>query len=1220
MPIVSIKSQRLTGYLLCAIGGLVIAGWMLGSKFMVTLVPGSAAMSINTALMFLASGISLIFLHRDSEHALVRTICPPFLVILSTLILFEHVTDIDLLIDLTSVHAALGDGHSRPGRTAPNACVGFLLTGLIFMLRTRISMRVHAEQASIAFIVAVLVIGWSALLGYLLNLHAMYQLATYNRMAALTAFGFCVLGSGLWIFHRNTRVRPGRNISNQDKRITAMAAALLTVFAIAAGLSGFWVLREGFEKNVADNIRNTARNNSYIISDELNQSTLLAKSVAMVPVLPEYLRNLDANPNDADSLRAIAEIAQSYLPLGAQGIRFDDQRGKPLVSAGRLTSESSAVSVPLALIHGRGELFWNDGFFLHTENMVVDGIRIVGRVVMERPLNSLTTLIEENQRAGISTDLLLCGRDANEALCFPTRFYTAGKRISLFRTDGGPSQPIVRALRGETGAATVTDLRGIAVLAGHAPLDPYGLGLVQTIDVDELYAPMRDKLNLLVVLLLLFVTVGTILVRKLLQPLVTGIVSEQQRMAVILKNSNDAFIAVGQEGRITDWNEQAAATFGWTADEAVGSDLATLIIPPGQRASHNANFNEFVRAGRIENDRATGKRQALNRRLEMVGLHRSGREIPLEVSLAAFHDGRRFLITAFLRDITERKAAERQAAEHARSMEEARVALMQSQKLEAIGKLTGGVAHDFNNVLQVVMGSLQLLQAELRGNDRASARAESAIDAVRRGAKLSTELLAFARKQPLQPASTNLARVVRGMHEMLQRALGGTTDIETIVAAGLWNALIDPNQLEHVILNLAINARDAMQGQGKLTIEIGNASLDDDYVRTEPGLAAGQYVLLAMSDTGSGMTADTIERAFEPFFTTKPEGQGTGLGLSMAYGFVKQSGGHIRIYSEVGEGTTIRMYFPRSFEPESVPVVSVNAPVAGGTETILVVEDDPAVQSTVVAMLDNLGYRVLKADHGEQALEVLRQDGSVDLLFTDVVMPGPLRSPELARQAQALFPGIKVLFTSGYTQNAIVHSGRLDPGVHLLSKPYQREQLARKIRDLLGTPASRPAGKVTGRMAGEPDIQPAVQAAMQPVSRHDDEQHATNGQGLDILVVEDNDDFRYLVGEMLAMLGHRAHFAASGEAALAQLEQRTFDVLLSDIGLPGMSGVDLANIAMQRADGMKVIFASGFGGLQGDLPDYDFIMLSKPYSMMKLRDAIDGCTAGTDQAQGQAFK
>ncbi|XPJ79118.1 ATP-binding protein [Klebsiella pneumoniae] len=292
-------------------------------------------------------------------------------------------------------------------------------------------------------------------------------------------------------------------------------------------------------------------------------------------------------------------------------------------------------------------------------------------------------------------------------------------------------------------------------------------------------------------------------------------------------------------------------------------------------------------------------------------------EIPLEVSLSAFHDGRRFVITAFLRDITERKAAERQAAEHARSMEEARVALIQSQKLEAIGKLTGGVAHDFNNVLQVVMGSLQLLQAEMRGNDRAAARVEAAIDAVRRGAKLSTELLAFARKQPLQPVSTNLARVVRGMHEMLQRALGGATDIETIASAGLWNALIDPNQLEHVILNLAINARDAMQGQGKLTIEIGNASLDDDYVRAEPGLVAGQYVMLALSDTGSGMTADTIERAFEPFFTTKPEGQGTGLGLSMAYGFVKQSGGHIRIYSEVGEGTTIKLYFPRSFAPAS---------------------------------------------------------------------------------------------------------------------------------------------------------------------------------------------------------------------------------------------------------------------------------------------------------------
>ena len=380
-------------------------------------------------------------------------------------------------------------------------------------------------------------------------------------------------------------------------------------------------------------------------------------------------------------------------------------------------------------------------------------------------------------------------------------------------------------------------------------------------------------------------------------------------------------------------------------------------------------------------------------------------------------------------------------------------ALLQSQKMETLGQLTGGVAHDFNNALQVIAGNLHLLRRTMPGDEPTQRRLSGAIGGVERGAKLASHLLAFARKQPLAPVVINTGRLLRELDELLRRTLGETVELETVVAGGMWNTLVDRNQLENALLNLAINARDAMQGQGRLTIEAGNASLDDGYARVHPDVTAGQYVMIAVSDTGSGMTQDIVDKAFEPFFTTKPEGHGTGLGLSMVYGFVKQSGGHVKIYSEPGHGTTVRLYLPRSADAEHAEEPSSTTTAPGGTETVLVVEDDAQVRETVVDLLTDLGYRVLEAPDAQSALVVVESGVPIDLLFTDVVMPGTLRSPELARRAKLLKPRMQVLFTSGYTENAIVHGGRLDPGVALLSKPYTREELARKIRQILGHPA-----------------------------------------------------------------------------------------------------------------------------------------------------------------------
>jgi len=547
---------------------------------------------------------------------------------------------------------------------------------------------------------------------------------------------------------------------------------------------------------------------------------------------------------------------------------------------------------------------------------------------------------------------------------------------------------------------------------------------------------------------------------------------------------------------------------------------------------------------------------------------------------------------------------EQRIRERTAELEKTHAQLRQSQKLEAIGQLTGGVAHDFNNVLQVIAGNLQLLQMTLAGNPEAQRRLESAIFAADRGAKLSSQLLAFARRHPLQPVATNIGRVLRGMDELLRRALGESVQIETVVAGGLWTTLVDPHQLENVILNLAINARDAMKGDGRLTLELNNAMLDDNYVLNEPEVSPGQYVMLAISDTGCGMPPEVVARAFEPFFTTKREGEGTGLGLSMAYGFVKQSNGHIRIYSEVGSGTTIKIYLPRSMQPEVELPNLRNAPVMGGSETILVVEDDLAVQATVVDMLQGLGYRVLKANDGQGALTILQSGVPVDMLFTDVVMPGPVRSIEVARQAKQMLPGIEVLFTSGYTQNAIVHGGRLDPGVELISKPYRRDELARKIRQLFASHKERAPETPAPAPAAVPEaVEAEPSAASQPLS---------------ILVVEDNTDARTMLSELLLILGHAVEGVGSAEQALALLEHKRFDVLLTDHSLPGMSGLDLARTVQGRADGMKIVFSSGYGAPAAEDLGFKPAFLPKPFTLGALQEVLEGLgrkNAAQDRSQ-----
>ncbi len=452
-------------------------------------------------------------------------------------------------------------------------------------------------------------------------------------------------------------------------------------------------------------------------------------------------------------------------------------------------------------------------------------------------------------------------------------------------------------------------------------------------------------------------------------------------------------------------------------------------------------------------------------------------------------------------DITERRdveaALEQRVAEEIAARGEVEEALRQAQKMEAVGQLTGGIAHDFNNLLTIITGNIGITSRALDAagidDPRARRALDSALKGAERAASLTHRLLAFSRRQPLSPKPTDVDKLVSGMSDLVHRALGETIALEVVTSPGLWRVEVDPNQLESALLNLAVNARDAMPHGGRLTIETANALLDDAYAAANAEAAPGQYVLVAVTDTGEGMKRETLARVFEPFFTTKDVGKGTGLGLSMVYGFTKQSGGHVKVYSEPGEGTTVKVYLPRLLsEAEGVDTAHSTEPDrARAGQSILVVEDDHDVRQYTVTILNELGYRVVEAQDGPSALRLLERRGEViALLFTDVVMPG-MSGGELAAKARELRPGLKVLFTSGYTRNAIVHGGRLDPGVEMISKPFTYQALARKVRDVLDLGATGTVLVVDGADVARTSLVQALGAAGYAV-----EQASTAAEGL----------------------------------------------------------------------------------------------------------------------------
>eukprot|EP01133_Synstelium_polycarpum_P017208 gene17208-20509_t len=623
------------------------------------------------------------------------------------------------------------------------------------------------------------------------------------------------------------------------------------------------------------------------------------------------------------------------------------------------------------------------------------------------------------------------------------------------------------------------------------------------------------------------------------------LMASQERMAAIFGQASVGLSELGLDGRFQRVNGALCRMLGRSAEELLSLNMND-IMHPDDVPGNTVLFQRLVE---------TGEPFSLEKRY----LKPDGSQVWVSSNVSRLVDeqGHTRSLIAVKTDITDRRRVEKalhelnETLEHRVEQEvsertKAEDALRQAQKMEAVGQLTGGIAHDFNNVLQIISGNLHLLQHLAGGDGLMRQRLDTAIAAVERGAKLSSHLLAFARRQPLKPVVADLARVVRNMDALLRRALGEAIDIVHVGGGGLWNTLVDRSQIENVILNLAINARDAMDGVGKLTIELGNVVLDEHYVHNLVDVPAGHR-------------------------------------------------GHIRIYSEPGVGTGVKIYLPRSLMAEADEEVELSGVVTGGTETVLVVEDDVGVRTTVVDMLGALGYKVLKAEDGESALAVLHSGAQIDLLFTDVIMPGPVSSTDMARQARELQPDIAVLFTSGYAQDVIVHEGRLDAGVELLSKPYRREELARKLRHVLANRQQQLRARQF-ELAGTPGLD---------LTGHAPEPQGDMPTSMKILVVEDNLDSQLMVCELVGMLGHTVSGVSDGESAWQLLSEQDFDILFTDVSLPGMSGIALARMVLRDKPGMRIIFSTGYGKESMDELGFSASVLRKPYDLMELQAALD---------------
>ena len=708
-------------------------------------------------------------------------------------------------------------------------------------------------------------------------------------------------------------------------------------------------------------------------------------------------------------------------------------------------------------------------------------------------------------------------------------------------------------------------------------LDPASAGTAERRILDFTYQPLKNAEGLTYGILVEGIDITA---RALAEERLRA---SESRLQTVFSQASVGISETDPEGRFLRVNHALCRLLGRDAETLLGLTYRDVIHPDDVGESINATA-----AALAEGQASARDKRYLRPDGSVVWAHTGISRIvdsagqPVAVIAVTTDLTERRLVEARLRDLNE--SLERTVSNEVRERLKAEGALRHAQKMEAVGQLASGIAHDFNNVLQIVSSNLQLIERDFAGSARQSERVAQALAAVTRGSRLSLQLLAFGRKQNLQPAVTDLGLLLEDLRPLLQRALGDGIAMSIEAEPGLWSVHVDRNQFENAILNIAINGRDAMQGKGCLRIAVDNRL----------GADGDPKVILSVSDSGCGMPDEVLSKVFDPFYTTKEAGKGTGLGMSMVYGFVSQSGGEIRIDSAVGVGTTIVIELPRKEGKHESGGKAVATSLERGHETILLVEDDPAVLTVTADMLAGLGYRTLTAADGAQAADILKSQAAVDLVFSDISMPGHVTAADLVHLAGELTPDTAILLTSGHVVDSALLDDSMPADVALLPKPYTLAQLAAALREHLTARAANQSGQTL---------------AVPVPGEH---------EALRFLVVEDDPDSRALACEMIEALGCVAQGVGSAEQALALLVETAFDVLFTDLHLPGMSGDELAAQAGLLRPSLQVVLASGEGMVEMHAPACQALLLPKPYDLLQLQDMIGVLERVRDRAEPHA--
>jgi len=1030
-------------------GVCVLVGWLFDLESVKRIAPGFVAMNPVAAVAFILAGASLaLFLqpphgHGQKSRLLLFTarLCALAVALIGLAKLLGLLGGGDMGVDQWLFTSKLPGELRFPSRMAPNAALNFFLLGgaLLFADAKKRSVRLTTEFA-------VGVVGFGSLLavlGYAYGVQSFYQLGSYIPMALHSALTFSVLVTAFSLAHTD---RGFLSIFIGNCAAGTLGRRLLPAVVLIPAAFG-WLELHGELRGIYD----SRLGNALFAVGNIVIFTLLVCWIASA------LSHADRSRTIAEkSLQRQKTELRALFDLMPALIWFKDTENRILLVNQRL---AEAAGKTVAEIEGKSarDIYPQDAARYYADDLEVirlgvpklgsveqvrdlagkdhwlqtdkvpyfdkDG-KVIGIVAMAQDITerkwSENALRESEERFRSYFELGLIGMaisspakgwlEVNDQLC---RMFGYGRSELLQTTWAELTHP-------DDLPADLANFN--RVLTGE--LDGYSMNKRfvrkdgQIIDTTLSVKCLRradSSVDYFVVLL------QDITARKQTE-------AARDRLAAIVEHSAEAIISKTLDGIVTSWNPAAGKMLGYTAAEMIGQPLLAII--PDDRLNEEAEIL------------ASFARGELVRHVETVRVRKDGQRFEVSATISAIKDadGSTVGISKIIRDITERRRLEGQ--------------LFQSQKLETVGKLAGGIAHEFNSILTAIIGQSELLLHDLPAGSPLVKNATEISRAAERAAALTRQLLAYGRKLRLEPEILDLNAILAGMESTLRHLAGRSVDVRLVPAAGLRTVRADAAQIEQVITNMAINARAAMPNGGKLTLETANVSFDLESVGRHPELKPGDYVMLAITDTGAGMSAEVKARAFEPFFTTKAVGQGTGLGLSTCYGIIKQSGGHISLYSEPAHGANFKIYLPQVESPAKPPAPQFDLPaLPRGTETILLVEDDPALREMAATLLKRLGYTVWTAANGAEALSLKQQHdiGQVDLVFTDVVMPH-MTGKELAGRVRALYPATKILFTSAYTENAIVHQGVLDQGTMLLEKPFTPSALARKLREALDQP------------------------------------------------------------------------------------------------------------------------------------------------------------------------